>query len=240
MDNIQPRASGNIPRCQALLIFPARNQFHYSNRSPSNCQCCCQHRPRDIPREVRHLHYLTAMHPNWQHITGLNNVTADALSHATAAKQSTAAATLIPMATDSHSKVSTLFFINVPDQDNNEYKPTINSMTNTLKNRQYKALIAHQKNETELKQLVKNSDSAVANNKLKLLNNLFCIEENNNLRIYVPHPLRNILLHDPHDTAHPGVRNTLREAQQRYYWPFRHRDVTDWTKACPHCQAAKI
>ena len=171
-------------------------------------------RPRDILREVRHLHYLTIMRPNWQHITSLNNVTADAFSRATAAKQSTAAATLSPMATDSHSKVSTLFFINVPDQDNNEYKTTINSITNTLKKRQYEALIAHQKNDPELKQLVKNSDSAEANNKLKLINNLLCIEENNNLRIYVPHPLCNILLHDLHDTAHPGVRNTLREAQQ--------------------------
>ena len=73
------------------------------------------------------------------------------------------------MATDSHSKVSTLFFRNVPDQDNNEYKPTINSMTNTLKNRQYEAFIAHQKNDAELKQFVKNSNSAEANNKLKLI-----------------------------------------------------------------------
>ena len=56
----------------------------------------------------------------------------------------------------------------------------------------------------------------------------------------MPHPLRNILLHDLHDTAHPGVRNTLREAQQRYYWPFMRRDLTNWTKACPCCQAAKI
>ena len=175
------------------------------------------------------------MRPNWQHITGSSNVTADALSRATAAKQSTTAPTLSPMATDSHSKVSTLFFINVPDQSNYEYKPTINSITNTLKNRQYEALIAHQKNDPELKQLVKNSDSAGPNNKLKLINDLFCIEENNNLRIYVPHPLRNILLHDLHDTAHSGVKNTLREAQQRYYWPFMHRDVTNWTKAYPRC-----
>ena len=131
------------------------------------------------------------------------------------------------MATNSHSKISTLFFINVPDLDNNEYKPTINSITNTLKNCQYEALIAHQKNDPELKQLIKNIDSAEANNKLKLINDLFCIEENNKLRIYVPHPLRNILLHDLHDMAHTGVRNTLREAQQRYYCPFMRRDVTN-------------
>ena len=40
--------------------------------------------------------------------------------------------------------------------------------------------------------------------------------------------------------AHPGVKNTLREAQQQYYWPLMRRDVPNWTKACPHCQAAKI
>ena len=88
---------------------------------------------------------------------------------------SPAAATPSPMATDSHSKISTLFFINVPDQDNNEYKPTVNSITNTLKDRQYGALIARQKNDPELKQLINNSDSAEANNKLKLINDLFCI-----------------------------------------------------------------
>ena len=116
----------------------------------------------------------------------------------------------------------------------------INSITNILKNHQCEALIAQQKNYPELKPLTKNSNSAEADIKLKLINDLFCIEENNNLRIYVPHPLRNILLDDLHNTAHPDVRNTLREAQQRYYWPFMHRDVTNWTKACPRCQAAKI
>ena len=59
------------------------------------------------------------------------------------------------MATGSHSKMSTLFFINLPDQGDNEYKPTINYITNTLKNRQYKVFIAHQKNAPELKQLTK-------------------------------------------------------------------------------------
>ena len=110
-----------------------------------------------------------------------------------------------------------MFFINVPDQDHNEYKPTVNSITNTLKNSQYEALIVHQKNDPELKQLIKNRYSAEANTKLKFINDLFSIEVDNNLRINVPHPLRNIPLHDLHDTAHPGVRNSLKEAQHRYY-----------------------
>ena len=79
------------------------------------------------------------------------------------------------MAPDSHSKISTLFFINVPAQDDNKYKPTINSITNTLKNCQYEALITNQKNDPELKQFMKNSDSVEANYKLKFMNDLFCI-----------------------------------------------------------------
>ena len=58
--------------------------------------------------------------------------------------------------------------------------------------------------------------------------------------IYVPHPLRNTLLHDMHDTTHPGLRTTLREATRLYYWPHMNRDVMNWTKACLHCQAAKV
>lgn len=77
-------------------------------------------------------------------------------------------------------------------------------------------------------------------NKLKLMNNLFCIEENNKLRIYMPLPLYNTLLHDLHDTSHPGVGNVLREAQQWYYWPLMWRDITNWIKACLHCPAAKV
>ena len=95
---------------------------------------------------------------------------------ATAEKLSPAATTQSHIATYSHSKISTLFFINVPDQDDNEYKATINYISNTLENRQYEALIAHQKNDSELKQLIKNSDSVEANNKLDLVNDLFCIE----------------------------------------------------------------
>ena len=47
-------------------------------------------RPRDIPCEVP---YLTAMYPKWQHITGSNNVTANALSRATAEKLTPASTT---------------------------------------------------------------------------------------------------------------------------------------------------
>ena len=36
-------------------------------------------RPSDIPRKVHHLHYLTTMSPNWQYITGSNDVTIDSL-----------------------------------------------------------------------------------------------------------------------------------------------------------------
>ena len=38
---------------------------------------------RKSAREVRHLQYLTALHPKWEFIAGNNNNTAYAISHAT-------------------------------------------------------------------------------------------------------------------------------------------------------------
>ena len=125
-------------------------------------QRCCQRIPWDIPREVRHVHYRAAIPPNWQHIAG-SNITAYALSYATTEKLSPAATTTSPTATNTQSTISKLFFINVSDKENSDYKPIINSVTNTLKHHQYEALIAHQKNDPELKQLIQNSDSAEEN-----------------------------------------------------------------------------
>ena len=46
------------------------------------------------------------------------------------------------------------------------------------------------------------------------------------------------MLHDIHDTTHPGLKTTLHEATRLYYWPNMNRDVHNW--ACPHCQADKV
>ena len=46
------------------------------------------------------------------------------------------------------------------------------------------------------------------------------------------------MLHDVHDTTHPGLHTTLRKATRFYYWPNVNCDIKNWTKACR--QAAKV
>ena len=118
-------------------------------------------------------------------------------------------------------------------------QPTINSITTSLQHRQYKALRTHQALDPKLKLLVTKQHSTQPSIDLQLINNLFCINPGEHIRFYVPHPLRNTMLHDIQDATHPGIKTTLREATRLYYWPNMNRDVHNWTKACLCCQAAK-
>ena len=175
---------------------------------------------RESSREVRHLQYLTAMRPKWEFITGSNNNTADTISRATPPSPTPA--------TDDSNCVRSL----------QDHQPTINTITSSLLHRQYKALRTHQAIDPELKLLVTQQHASQATEELVLVNNLFCVI--NGQHIHVPHPLRNTMLHDVHDTTHPGLHTTLREATRLYYWPHMKRDVLNWTKACLRCQAVKV
>ena len=48
------------------------------------------------------------------------------------------------------------------------------------------------------------------------------------------------MLHDVHDTSHPGLCTTLRETTRLYYWLNMNCDIQNWTKAYHRCQAAKV
>ena len=179
-------------------------------------------KPRESAREVLHLQYLTAMRPKWQFITGASNNTADALSRAT------------PESATIDSKKSTC------NRSLDYHEPTTNSITTSLRHRQYEALRKHQAADMELKLLVTKQHSSQPSAELELINNLFCTISGKHIRIYVPHPLRNTMLHDIHDATHPGLRTTLQEATRLYYWPSMRRDVKNWMQACQRCQAAKV
>ena len=111
---------------------------------------------RESAREVRHLQYLTAMHPKWEFIAGSSNNTADAISRATPPSP--------PPTTDDSSCICSL----------EDHQPTINSITTSLKHCQYEALRTHQALDTELKLLVTKQHSTQPSVELQLINNLFC------------------------------------------------------------------
>ena len=165
-------------------------------------------------REVRHLQYLTAMRPKWEFIAGSKNNTADAMFHATPPS---------PLLTfDDSTCICSL----------DDHQPTINSIKSSFQHHQYEALRSHQALDTELKLLVTKQHSLQPSVELQLVNNLFCIVNGEHIRIYVPHPLRNTMLHDIHNATHPGLRTTIREATCLYYWPNMKRDIKNWTQAC--------
>ena len=162
------------------------------------------------------------MRPKWEFITGASNNTADALSRAT------------PKSASIKSNESTC------NRSLDDHEPTINSITTSLQHRLYEALRKHQAADIELKLLVTKQHSLQLSADLELINNLFCTINGKHIRIYVPHPLQDTMLHDIHDATHPGLRTTLWEATRLYYWPNMRRDVKNWTQACQRCQAAKV
>ena len=178
-------------------------------------------KPWELAREVRHLQYLTAMRPKWKFIAGSKNNTAYAISRATPPSP-------LPTSDDS-----------ICIRSLNDHQP-INSITSSFQHCQYDALGSHQALDTELKLLITKQHSLQPSIELQLVNNLLCIVNGEHIRIYVPHPLRNTMLHDIHDATHPGLRTILREATHLYYWPNMRRDIKNWMQACHRCQAAKI
>ncbi|GFO04402.1 Pol polyprotein [Plakobranchus ocellatus] len=43
-----------------------------------------------------------------------------------------------------------------------------------------------------------------------------------------------------HGLSHPGVRPTQKAIAQRFVWHGMKRDIRQWCKECPDCQASKI
>ena len=162
------------------------------------------------------------MRPKWEFITGSNNNTADAISRATPPSP--------PPTTDDSSCIQSL----------EDHQPTINSITTLPQHRQYEVLWTHQALDTELELLVTKQHSTQPSVELQLINDLFCTITGKHICIYVPHPLRNTMLHYIHDTTHLGMCTTLREATHLYYWPNMNYDILNWTRACLRCQAAKV
>lgn len=60
------------------------------------------------------------------------------------------------------------------------------------------------------------------------------------LRLHLPESLIPQVLQDCHDKRnHPGINITHQIVAQRYWWPSRTQDITDYVRSCETCQAVK-
>lgn len=59
-------------------------------------------------------------------------------------------------------------------------------------------------------------------------------------RPYIPDSFRRSVFEALHSLSHPGIRATRRLLTAGYVWPGINKDVTQLTRACPHCQSCKV
>lgn len=94
----------------------------------------------------------------------------------------------------------------------------------------------------ELKQLLKTETS------LQLIkmtvpgtqDHIYYDQSTGTLRPYITRHLRKQVHDSLHSLSHPGANATAKLVAQRYIWPGIRKDCREWTKACHHCQRAKV
>lgn len=105
----------------------------------------------------------------------------------------------------------------------------------------YAAIAADQVGDTELQQLMENP--ALSIKKIHLPGtqvDLYADTSTNTLRPYVPKKHRLPLFQQLHRLSHPGIRASQHMMRTKFIWAGINKDVREWTKACPACQASKV
>lgn len=69
---------------------------------------------------------------------------------------------------------------------------------------------------------------------------IYCDVSTNDIRPFVPEPLRRKIYDTFHNLNHPSGRITTKVIAQRYVWPSMNRDITKWAKNCLSCQKSKV
>ncbi|GFO31283.1 Pol polyprotein [Plakobranchus ocellatus] len=59
-------------------------------------------------------------------------------------------------------------------------------------------------------------------------------------RPVLPTPWTRPVFNKIHGLSHSGVRPTQKAISQRFVWHGMRRDIRQWCKACPECQASKV
>ena len=105
----------------------------------------------------------------------------------------------------------------------------------------FAAIAADQVDDQELQELLENP--ALSIKKLHLPGSsveVYADTSTPYLRPYVPPRHRLQLFKKVHGLSHPGVRASQQLMTSKFLWRGINKDVRDWTRACPDCQASKV
>lgn len=69
---------------------------------------------------------------------------------------------------------------------------------------------------------------------------LICDTSTGSIRPLVPTPHRRLVFAAVHDLAHPGIRATRRMISSRWVWKSMAADISSWCRDCQACQRAKV
>lgn len=190
-------------------------------------------RPRECSRETRHLAYITQFSPRWTFIKGTENVVADALSRSfgNLAKAPTIQvnATMLGCSQRDASSSDTVL---------NNINSAAHSCRTTLRHELVDKLRHAQEQDQELRDIL--GGVIKYSLKLKLYGNLWCDTTNGVYRPFIPKSLREVIFHEVHDVAHPGMRATTSEVTKRFVWPGINKQVTAMARNCLACQKSKV
>ena len=60
------------------------------------------------------------------------------------------------------------------------------------------------------------------------------------LRPFIPVSLRKSVFEKLHNTSHPGITGSHHMISQRFMWPYMRKDIKEWVRQCTGCQRAKV
>lgn len=103
-------------------------------------------------------------------------------------------------------------------------------------------IAAAQQSDTELPELLANPRSLVLK-RLRVDGNettIYCDVSTENVRPYIPVPLRKRMFDVVHNTAHTSARTTRKAIASKFVWPSLNKDINEWARTCLPCQRSKI
>lgn len=105
----------------------------------------------------------------------------------------------------------------------------------------YTQLAEAQKGDVEMKTIIEKNEltlkeMTIPDSDLKI----FCDTSGNFIRPFVPKSFRSIVLEKLHNLSVQLQSATSKLVQQRFVWPYLHRDCKDFVKHCIPCQKSKI
>ena len=218
--------------------------------------CGALHRLSDAwcARQQRHLAYVAEYTSEIRHVSGVDNVVADALSRPPAVSplRSTIAAGVnepsgslaVPAVGDRNARASTGLPLpsttSLPGpatEDISIVAAVVPPVTTTVLD--WSLIAEQQRDWAELQELQKSSSL-----KLKEIvidrATVWCDTATDSIRPLIPPQQRRQVFAQVHELAHAGTRATTRLLNNKFVWPGLARDVKEWCRECVACQRAKV